>query len=393
MTAAIRAGDEEAFNHLAGRHRRELLIHCYRMLGFLDDAEDGAGCAAPRMALSREPQRRSATASMALPRGDQRLPRCHLARRTAFDSRQEEDGPKIAMHLPADEVAWLQPIPDSLIEPILKHDADPETIALSRETIELAFLTVIQLLTPQQRAALILCDVLGWSAKEAGALLDVSTAAVNSALQRARVTLQRPAAALAEAPSGHPARIPASPSASCWRKYVDASEKADLGALTSIIRNDAICLMPPQPGIAVGRDAMFKLWADGGFGSERFGRLRCVLTRANLRPAAAAYVLRPRDTAWRALALDALRIEEGVITEIVTFPGQCLSAVRAPADDEPTGGKRAVAGRRRRETMNAPPHSPLRRSSLPNCSPRASGCRSTCTSSTIPMRACWWTPV
>jgi hypothetical protein len=77
--------------------------------------------------------------------------------------------------------------------------------------------------------------------------------------------------------------------------------------------------MPPQPDIVVGRDAMFKLWVDEGFGSERFGRLRCVLTRANLQPAVANYVRRPGDAAWRALALDVRRIEEGIITEIVTF--------------------------------------------------------------------------
>src|SRR4029453_1344714 len=81
-----------------------------------------------------------------------------------------------------DEVAWLQPIPDSLIEPISQHDAHPETIVLTRATVQIAFLPVIQVLPPQQRAALLLCDVLGWSAKEAAGLLDVSTAAVNSAL-------------------------------------------------------------------------------------------------------------------------------------------------------------------------------------------------------------------
>jgi hypothetical protein len=105
------------------------------------------------------------------------------------------------------------------------------------------------------------------------------------------------------------------------KKYVDASEQADLAAFTSIIRDDAIFRMPPQPGIVVGRDAMLKLWVDGGFGSEGFGRLRCVLTRANLQPAVASYVRRPGDTEWRAMSLDVLRIEEGVVAEIVTFPG------------------------------------------------------------------------
>src|ERR1700687_547627 len=77
--------------------------------------------------------------------------------------------------------------------------------------------------------------------------------------------------------------------------------------------------MPPEPGTAAGREAMFKVWVEGGFGSERFGRLRCIVTHANLQPAVAAYVCRPGDSTWRALALDGLRIEDGLITEIVTF--------------------------------------------------------------------------
>lgn len=161
--------------------------------------------------------------------------------------------------------------------------------------------------------------MLGWSAKEAAGLLDVSTAAVNSALQRARVTLQRRLPS--RRPEWPPGEDPSVAERELLKKIVDASEKADLDAFTSIIRDDAIFRMPPQPDIVVGRDAMFKLWVDAGFGSKRFGRLRCVLTRANLQPAVANYVLRPGDAAWRALALDVLRIEEGIITEIVTFAG------------------------------------------------------------------------
>jgi hypothetical protein len=103
------------------------------------------------------------------------------------------------------------------------------------------------------------------------------------------------------------------------KKYVEATEAADVRAFESIIRADATFRMPPEPGTATGREAMFKLWIDAGFGSERFGRLRCVVTRANLQPAVAAYVCKPGDSAWRALALDVLRIEDGLITEIVTF--------------------------------------------------------------------------
>jgi len=103
------------------------------------------------------------------------------------------------------------------------------------------------------------------------------------------------------------------------KKYVEASEAADFGAFESIIRADATFRMPPEPDMAAGRQAMFKLWVEGGFGSERFGRLHCAVTHANLQPAVALYVCRPGDSIWRALALDVLRIENGLIVEIVVF--------------------------------------------------------------------------
>jgi RNA polymerase sigma-70 factor (ECF subfamily) len=159
--------------------------------------------------------------------------------------------------------------------------------------------------------------VLDWSATDAADLLDISVSAVNSALQRARARLR-------EHLSSHKPPWPASVDGSAaerdlLKKYVEASEAADFRAFESIIRADATFRMPPEPGTAAGREAMFKLWIEGGFGSERFGRLRCVVTHANLQPAVAAYVCRPGDSTWRALALDVLRIEDGLITEIVTF--------------------------------------------------------------------------
>jgi RNA polymerase sigma-70 factor (TIGR02960 family) len=216
-----------------------------------------------------------------------------------------------------EDVVWLGPIPDSVLEPPTPPARTPETITLMRETIEIAFLTVIQLLTPQQRAALILCNVLDWSAKDAADLLEISVSAINSALQRARARLR-------ERLPSHKPPWPASVDTSAaerdlLKKYVEASEAADFRALESIIRADATFRMPPQPDTAAGREAMFRLWIEGGFGSEQFGHLRCVVTHANLQPAVAAYVCRPGDSTWRALAMDVLRIEDGLITEIVTF--------------------------------------------------------------------------
>ena len=187
---------------------------------------------------------------------------------------------------------------------------------------------MIQLLTPQQRAVLILRDVLGWSAKETAELLEFSVAAANSALQRARATLR------ARLPSRKP-EWPVGVDATAaerelLRKYVDATEKPDLSAFESLIREDAIFRMPPEPEIAVGREAIFRVLIEGGFGSEEFGRLRCVTTRANRQPAVACYVLRKGDATYHAMALDVLRIEEGSIAEIVTFGPDVFGAFGLP---------------------------------------------------------------
>jgi RNA polymerase sigma-70 factor (ECF subfamily) len=206
-------------------------------------------------------------------------------------------------------------------------------MTLTRETIEIAFLTVIQLLTPQQRAALILCDVLDWSAKDAADLLDLSVPAVNSALQRARVRLRE---RLPSRKPPWPANVDASAAErDLLKKYVEASEAADFRAFESIIRADATFRMPPDFGAAEGRDEMFKLWREEGFGSERFGRLHCVVTHANLQPAVAAYVCRPGDSIWRAMALDVLRIEDGLITEIVVFMPENFPAFGLPMVMDP----------------------------------------------------------
>src|SRR5215471_7937365 len=299
------------------RHRHELLVHCYRMLGSLQDAEDAVQETLLRAWRYRDSVKEGAPLRPWLYRvatnacldaiaRDER--RALLAARAAADDGWTGQ---------PDDVVWLGPIPNSVLEPTTPPESTPEAMTLTRETIEIAFLTVIQLLTPQQRAALILCDVLDWSAKDAADLLDLSVPAVNSALQRARARLRH------HLPSHKPA-WPASVDASAAerdlvKKYVEAGEAADFRALASIIREDAIFRMPPEPGTTAGREEMFKLWIEGGFGSERFGRLRCVVTHANLQPAVACYVCRPGDSTWRALALDVLRIEDGLITEIVTF--------------------------------------------------------------------------
>src|SRR5262249_13995264 len=152
---------------------------------------------------------------------------------------------------------------------------------------------------------------------------------------------QRAGARLREhLPSGKPA-WPASVDASAaerdlLKKYVEATEAADYRAFESIIREDATFRMPPDPGVAEGREAIFQLWREGGFGSDPLGRLRCVGPHATLHPAVAAYVCRPGESTWRALAMDVLRIEDCLITEIVTFMADNFPLFGLPILMDPT---------------------------------------------------------
>ena len=318
-------------NEFAGtveRHRHELLVHCYRMLGSLPDAEDAVQETLLRAWRYRDSLKEGAPLRPWLYRVATNACLDAIARdqrRAVIGAKAEADDGWTGQQ---EDVVWLGPIPNSVLEPATPPASTPEAMTLRSETIEIAFLTVIQLLTPQQRAALILCDVLDWSAKDAADLLDLSVPAVNSALQRARARLRE------RLPSRKPA-WPAAVDASAaerdlLKKYVDATESADFRAFASIIREDATFRMPPEPEVAAGREAIFKIWIEGGFGSEQLGRIRCVLTHANRQPAVACYRCQPGDSTWRALAMDVLRIEDGLITEIVGFTADNFPAFGLP---------------------------------------------------------------
>jgi RNA polymerase sigma-70 factor (ECF subfamily) len=192
---------------------------------------------------------------------------------------------------------------------------------------------------------LILRDVLGWSAKEAAELLALSVAAANSALQRARSTVR---ARIPPRRPAWPAGVDAEESErELLRKYVVAIEQSDVSLLVSLIREDAVFRMPPDPhvGFLTGRDRIISLFLEGGFGTELMGRLRCVTTRANGLPAVACYARREGDPSWRALAIDVLRIDEGSIAEILTFSPDVFPAFGLPPnlEDTPVDGGRGGA--------------------------------------------------
>jgi RNA polymerase sigma-70 factor, ECF subfamily len=305
---AAAAGDQSAFAELTERYRRELLVHCYRMLGSLEEAEDVV-----QEAFLRAWQRRGTFEG----RSTFRAWLYKIATNACLDVIKRR--PKIAKQPaggPPPEVPWLQPYPDHLLEGIASDEDGPDDAVVAKETIELAFIAAIQLLPPRQRVALVARDVLGWSAAETAALLEVSVAAVNSALQRARATMRE---RLPRRRLEWSAAAKTSEERDLLARYVEATERGDARAMTALLRADAFFAMPPRPGTWVGNETIVNAWVEGGFGSELFGDLRCLLTSANGQPAVANYRREPGAAGFLPLALDVLRIEDGAIAEIVAF--------------------------------------------------------------------------
>src|SRR5437660_669610 len=286
LLSRARAGDGEAFRELAGPHRRELQVHCYRMLGSFADAEDavqetmlaawqGIGGFTEERASLRTWLYKIATN------------RCLNARRAAsrrpareWDMSQFE----APVPTPRDEAVWLQPFPDQLLEGDINRSLGPEARYEQSEAISLAFVTALQLLPPRQLAVLILRDVLGFHANEVADMLDSTVESANSALKRARASLQR------RWPPRDRERPPARDSSSedaIVAKFVSAYESADLDALVALLTDDVFVSMPPMPLEYEGRDVVVRLFASI-FGADR--RFDLVPTRANGQPAFGTYL-------------------------------------------------------------------------------------------------------
>ena len=307
---AAAAGDESAFAELTERYRRELQVHCYRMLGSFEESEDLV-----QETFLRAWRRRGTFEG----RSTFRAWLYAIATNACLDALERR--PRLvstrAGAQPLAEIPWLQPYPDQLLEGIASSEDEPVAALVAKETIELAFIAAIQLLPPRQRVALIARDVLGWSAAETAALLDVSVAAVNSALQRARATLKKhlPRRRLDWTQGSDPTEE----ERALLQRYVDATERGDAAEMVELMREDAFFAMPPEAEWYVGRVEIVDAWVKGGFGSESFGHLRCLLTRVNAQPAVAVYLRRPDEPEYRPLAIDVLRIEAGQVVEITAF--------------------------------------------------------------------------
>jgi RNA polymerase sigma-70 factor (ECF subfamily) len=217
------------------------------------------------------------------------------------------------------EVPWLQPYPDALLDEVAPSDDQPDAVVVERETIELAFLAAMQLLPPRQRAALIVRDMLGWPASDTASLLETSVAAANSALQRARATMQ---AHLPARRADWSAEEPTAEERVLLDRFISAHERGDAVAAVAIAAQDLRITMPPNPFFFEGLGAIAPLLDQ----ALREGEWRLVPTRANRMPTAASYLRRPGDSEFRAFKVDVLRIEHGLIAEITTFGAELFPA-------------------------------------------------------------------
>jgi RNA polymerase sigma-70 factor (ECF subfamily) len=320
LTAA-RSGDERAFEELTRPFQRELHTHCYRMLGSLDDADDAL-------------QETFLRAWRQLDRFEPRAPFRAWLYRIATNvcltilARRARRG-EVAATVPVDarrgegEPMQLDPYPDRLLDELAPVMMGPEATVELREGVELAFVAACQLLPPRQRAALLLRDVIGYSAAEVAAMLASSVASVNSALQRGRATLDRERSA-AQVTRTHSPTDPTTEHA-LVRRLVDAWHAADVASLVAVLTEDALLTMPPRPERYVGRDAI------GAFlgtvpGGGRLDRFRLVPTRANRQPALAAYYRDGDEGAYQAHAVIVLAIEGGAIASLTRFADPGLFA-------------------------------------------------------------------
>jgi RNA polymerase sigma-70 factor (TIGR02960 family) len=319
------AGDDVAFRELTEPYRRELLVHCYRMLGSLQDAEDvfqetlvaawrGLGGFEGRASI-RTWLYRIATNQ------------CLNARRSASRRPAKEwDVPNVEPPEPTrvGEVVWLEPFPDALLEGAIDVPPGPEARYEQTESISLAFVTALQVLPPRQLAALILRDVLGFHASEVADMLDSSVASVNSALKRARAGLQRRRSPVAE---HELAPAPDSPSERATvAKFVSAYESGDLDAVVAMLTDDVFISMPPIPLEYKGRDVVARFIASVFRSGRRFD---LVPTRANGQPAFGTYLRAPSGFR-HGTGLLVLTLAEGRISAITRFDNTVLPSFGLP---------------------------------------------------------------
>jgi RNA polymerase sigma-70 factor (TIGR02960 family) len=303
-----REGDGDAFEDLVGPHRRELLVHCYRILGSLQDAEDvlqevlmAAWSALGRFdgqSLRAWLYRIATNRCLNFLRDETRRPQSVLA----------AEGKSGARGLvSSEEPWWLEPYPDALIDDVA---VSPEARYDSRESIALSFVAGLQHLPAQQRAILVLRDVLGFSASEVSGILGTTTTSVNSALVRARSGLR---------PDRSPDLVPLPRSAietKVLDRFVEAFQNGDVDQLVALLTEDAKLTMPPEPFECLGARAIGEFLHERAFWGQK---LKVVPTRVNNQPAFGYYLPDPHSSISRAHGLMVLTLSEDKITTLTRF--------------------------------------------------------------------------
>jgi RNA polymerase sigma-70 factor (TIGR02960 family) len=308
-----RAGDEEAFRELTDPHRRELQLHCYRILGTMQDAEDAVQ--ETLLAAWRSLDAFEGRASVRTWLYQIATNRCLNALRAR--SRRPQEVPAMAQPLEPTrwtEPVWLEPYPDVLLDNIPDRTAGPSTRYEARESSELAFIVALQHLPPRQRAALVLRDVLGFRTAEVAEMLDTGEASVKGALQRARATLETrlPGADRDRAPRPNSAR-----ERELAGRFADAVERGDTDEVVALLTDDALLTMPPQPLEYQGHEAIAAFLRHRA--ELRGAALRVVPTRANTQPAFACYLPDAHAAIARPYGLIVLTLEGDAIAAITWF--------------------------------------------------------------------------
>jgi RNA polymerase sigma-70 factor (TIGR02960 family) len=314
LLARAKAGDEEAFGELIDPYRRELQVHCYRIVGSLQDAEDLLQ--ETLLAAWRGLERYEGRASLRAWLYRIATNRCLNALR-ASARRPRQVNPMVEPPEPTrrTEPVWLEPYPDVLLEGVADSTPGPVARYETSEAVGLAFVAALQHLPPRQRAVLVLRDVLGFRAAEVADMLGASEAAVKGALQRARATLKErlPAGDREEAPLPRSAR-----ERELVGRFARAVEAGDVEAVVSLLTDDAWVTMPPQPYEYQGHAAIAAFLEDRA--SARGGRaLRLVPTRANGQPAFGCYLPDTHAAIARSYGLMVLTLEGERISAITWF--------------------------------------------------------------------------
>ncbi|MGH2615964.1 MAG: RNA polymerase subunit sigma-70 [Thermomicrobiales bacterium] len=316
---AAQGGDEQAFEALTRPFLRELHVHCYRMLGTMEDADD---------ALQDTLLRAWRQIARFEPRAPLRAWLYRIATNVCLTALARR-GKAAALSIDAlangssaeGEPVYLDPYPDRLLDELPPSIPGPEASIVERESVELAFVAAVQLLPPRQRATLLLRDVIGYPAAEVASMLETNVAAVNSALQRARATL-------AQAQTSSRVTRPHTPPSSeteraLVRRLVAAWQAVDVPGIVAILTEDALFSMPPLPQHYVGREAIAAFLNTGPAG-WRLDRFQFIPTRANRQPALAAYWRDGDAGPFHAHGLILVAIEGEAIASLTRFGDAAL---------------------------------------------------------------------